>query len=65
MKPRKSTETWQRFAEFLEVPSPTRYNNTLSGLQYVFEVPKDAGMKFFGMLETLGGGDHANCTANP
>jgi integrase len=43
---RRATKTdckeWAR--TFRKVTSPTRYNNTLSGLRHVFEVAKDAGI---------------------
>ena len=38
---------------FRKVASPTRYNNTLSGLRHVFEVAKDAGIIYSNPAETL------------
>jgi integrase len=42
---------WAR--AFRKVASPTRYNNTLSGLRHVFEVAKDAGIIYFNPAENL------------
>ena len=38
---------------FRKVASPTRYNNTLSGLRHVFEVAKDAGIMYANPAEKL------------
>ena len=43
---------WAR--AFRKVASPTRYNNTLSGLRLVFEVAKDAGIIYSNPAENLG-----------
>jgi len=42
---------WARV--FCKVSSPTRYNNTLSGLRHVFEVAKDAGIIYGNPAENL------------
>ena len=42
---------WAR--AFRKVASPTRYNNTLSGLRHVFEVAKDAGIIYSNSAERL------------
>ncbi len=42
---------WAR--AFRKVPSPTRYNNTLSGLRHVFEVARDAGIIYSNSAERL------------
>jgi integrase len=42
---------WAR--AFCKVASPTRYNNTLSGLRHVFEVAKDAGITYGNPAEKL------------
>jgi integrase len=42
---------WAR--RFRKVASPTRYNNTLSGLRHVFEVAKDAGIMYGNPAEKL------------
>jgi integrase len=42
---------WAR--TFRKVASPTRYNNTLSGLRHVFEVAKDAGIMYGNPAEKL------------
>lgn len=42
---------WAR--AFRKVASPTRYNNTLSGLRHVFEVAKDAGIMYGNPAEKL------------
>jgi integrase len=42
---------WAR--EFQKVTSPTRYNNTISGLRHVFEVAKEAGIVYGNPAETL------------
>jgi integrase len=42
---------WAR--EYQKVASPTRYNNTISGLRHVFEVAKEAGIVYGNPAETL------------
>jgi integrase len=42
---------WAR--AFRKVASPTRYNNTISGLRHVFEVAKDAGIMYGNPAEKL------------
>ena len=42
---------WAR--TFRKVASPTRYNNTVSGLRHVFEVAKDAGIMYGNPTEKL------------
>ena len=48
---RTDCEEWAR--AFRKVASPTRYNNTLSGLRHVFEVAKDAGIMYNNPPERL------------
>src|ERR1051326_1073463 len=43
---------WAR--AFSKTASPTRYNNTLSGLRHIFEVAKEAGIIYSNPAETLG-----------
>jgi len=42
---------WAR--AFRKVASPTRYNNTISGLRHVFDVAKDAGVIYSNAVEHL------------
>jgi integrase len=48
---RTECKEWAR--AFRKVASPTRYNNTISGLRHVFEVAKDAGIMYGNPAEKL------------